>query len=113
MALTVHLLLYPEETWYVAHCLEFDLVAQGETPLDAFKNLLDAIDVQAAYAQEIGDWGQLFMPAPAEYWRLLPTAEPFRPGATMAGSPATAVRETHPDGPGAERSFPNENETRP
>ncbi len=79
MALTVHLLLYPEETWYVAHCLEFDLVAQGKTPLDAFKNLLDAIDVQAAYAQEAGDWGQLFVPAPAEYWRLLPMAQPYRP----------------------------------
>ena len=80
MALTVHLLLYHEETWYVAHCLEFDLVAQGKTPLDAFKNLLDAIDVQATYAQEAGDWGQLFVPAPAEYWRLLPTAQPYTPG---------------------------------
>jgi predicted RNase H-like HicB family nuclease len=88
IALTVHTLLYPEETWYVAHCLEFDLVAQGETPLAAFRNLLDAIEVQAGYAQETGDWGQLFVPAPAEYWRLLPAAEPYRPGANGWHLPA-------------------------
>jgi|GEM_PF-3585430 len=88
MTLTVHVLLYPEETWYVAHCLEFDLVAQGETPLTAFKNLLDAIEVQAAYAQEMGDWGQLLVPAPGEYWRLLPIAEPYTPGANGWHLPA-------------------------
>ena len=88
MTLTVHLLLYLEETWYVAHCLEFDLVAQGETPLAAFRNVLDAIEVQAAYAQEMNDWSQLFVPAPAEYWRLLPTAEPYRPSANGWHLPA-------------------------
>jgi hypothetical protein len=80
MARTVHVLLYPEETWYVGHCLEFDLVAQGKEPLEAFRNLLNAIEVQAAYAQETGDWSLLFTPAPAEYWRLLAGAEQYEPG---------------------------------
>jgi hypothetical protein len=79
-SLSVHVVLSrEEEKRYIAHCLEFDLVAQGESPLGAFKNLLDAIEVQAAYAWEIGDLGHLFNPAPAEYWKVLATAERYVP----------------------------------
>jgi len=74
--LSVHVIVYREESWYVAHCLEFDLVAQGADSLEAFKNLLDAIELQAEYALEAGDWGLLFNPAPAEYWRERYTPEP-------------------------------------
>ena len=71
-SLSVHVVLSrEEEKRYIAHCLEFDLVAQGEGLLEAFKNLLDAIKVQAAYAQEMGDLGHLFNPAPVEYWKVL------------------------------------------
>jgi predicted RNase H-like HicB family nuclease len=77
--LTVHVIFYHEESHYVAHCLEFDLVAQGATTSEAFRNLLDAIELQATYAQETGDWGNLIQPAPLEYWRMLVTAEPYTP----------------------------------
>jgi len=77
--LSVHVVLYREESRYVAHCLEFDLVAQGADSLEAFKNLLDAIELQAEYALEMGDWGLLFNPAPAEYWRMLVEAERYIP----------------------------------
>jgi len=88
MALTVHILLYPEEDRYVGHCLEFDLVAQGTSALEAFKNVLDAIEVQASFAREIGDWSLLFVPAPAEYWRLLAAAESYHPSANGWHLPA-------------------------
>ena len=78
-ALTVHVILYREEEHYVAHCLEFDLVAQGVTTDEAFLSLLDAIDVQAAYTQETGDLSNLIQPAPSEYWRMLATAERYTP----------------------------------
>ena len=78
-ALTVHILVYREEEHYVAHCLEFDLAAQGATTSEAFQNLLDAIELQAAYAQETGDLENLIQPAPPEYWRLLATAEHYTP----------------------------------
>lgn len=79
-SLSVHIVLSrEEEKRYIAHCLEFDLVSQGESPLEAFKNLLDAIEVQGAYAQETGDLGHLFNPAPAEYWKVLATAERYVP----------------------------------
>lgn len=75
----VHVLLYCEEAHYAAHCLEFDLVAQGATTEEAFRNLLDAIELQAAYAQETGDLGNLIQPAPPEYWRMLATSEHYTP----------------------------------
>jgi hypothetical protein len=80
-SLSVHIVLSIEdEERYIAHCLEFDLVAQGENELEAFKNLLDAIEAQTAYALETGDLGHLFSPAPAEYWKVLATAERYVPG---------------------------------
>jgi predicted RNase H-like HicB family nuclease len=78
-ALTVHVLLYQEEDYHIAHCLEFDLVAQGATPDEAFQNLLDAIELQADYARETGDLENLIQPAPSEYWRMLLKAERYTP----------------------------------
>ncbi len=78
-ALMIHVLLYREEDFYVAHCLEFDLVAQGATTQEAFQNLLDAIELQAAYAQETGDLESLIQPAPREYWQMLAMAERYIP----------------------------------
>ena len=36
-------------------------------------------ELQAEYAFEAGDWGLLFNPAPAEYWRMLVEAERYTP----------------------------------
>jgi predicted RNase H-like HicB family nuclease len=77
--LTVHILLYREDDYYIAHCLEFDLVAQGATTHEAFQNLLDAIELQAAYVQQTGDLKNLMQPAPPEYWQMLAIAEPYTP----------------------------------
>jgi predicted RNase H-like HicB family nuclease len=74
-SLTVHVIFYSEEGHYVAHCLEFDLVAQGESIEDSYKNLLDAIELQAEYALETGNLENLIQPAPPEYWRMLVKAE--------------------------------------
>lgn len=67
----VHIIFYPEDDHYVAHCLEFDLVAQGHSTEESFQNLLDAIELQTAYALETGDLENLIQPAPPEFWRML------------------------------------------
>ena len=68
MKFNIHILLYSEEDIQVAHCLEFDLVAQGKRKIEALRNLLDAIDMQINFALENNDLASLFTPAPAEYW---------------------------------------------
>ncbi|HDQ25485.1 MAG TPA: type II toxin-antitoxin system HicB family antitoxin [bacterium] len=34
-----------EEKWYVAHCLELDVVSQGKTIEEAEKNLKEAVEL--------------------------------------------------------------------
>jgi len=71
----VHIILYREDEHYVAHCLEFDIVAQGNSVKESFQNLLDAVELQTAYALETGDMESLIQPAPPEFWRMLMKSE--------------------------------------
>ncbi|MGA2091692.1 MAG: type II toxin-antitoxin system HicB family antitoxin [Endomicrobiales bacterium] len=34
-----------EDSWYVAHCVELDVVSQGKTLEDAEKNLKEAVEL--------------------------------------------------------------------
>ena len=77
--LMVHVVLYREDTYFLAHCLEFDLVAQGDTPDEAYQNLLDAIDLQTQFVREHDDLANLIQPAPLEYWQLLANWDRFTP----------------------------------
>jgi len=70
-SLMVHVIIYQEDDYYVSHCLEFDLVAQENSTQESFQNLLDAIELQTAYALETGDLENLIQPAPPEFWRML------------------------------------------
>jgi predicted RNase H-like HicB family nuclease len=74
-SLMVHIIFYPEDDHYVAHCLEFDIVAQGDSLEESFRNLLDAVELQTAYALETGDMENLIQPAPSEFWRMLMKSE--------------------------------------
>ncbi len=67
-AMAVHVILYRDEGQVVAHCLEFDPVAQGTTSDEAYRNLLDAIELQADFTQATGDLENLIQLAPVEYW---------------------------------------------
>lgn len=84
----LRILVYPEseegETYYSAHCLDFDLVEGGKTPEEAIKNLEDVIREHIEYANQNNLLDHLFNPAPPEFWNkfykthLLPeTVEDF------------------------------------
>lgn len=73
--------LYRKDDLFLAHCLEFDLVAQGDTAEQAYHNLLDAIELRTAFVREQGALDNLIQPAPVEYWQMLASAERFTPPA--------------------------------
>jgi len=77
MKFNLHILLYSEDEIQIAHCLEFDLVAQGKRKIEALRNLLDAIDMQINFALENNDLASIFTPAPAEYWKMLANAKRY------------------------------------
>ena len=63
---------YKDGKYCLAHCLEFDIVAQGETFEEARKNLAELIKEQFSFAFEKDiEEKTLFHPAPKEYWDIL------------------------------------------
>jgi hypothetical protein len=54
----------------VAHCLNLDLVASGDTQDQAQKRLDTAVVMQIATAFVSGNWSILEFEAPAEFWEL-------------------------------------------
>jgi hypothetical protein len=73
----IHILLYKEDDIQIAHCLEFDIVAQGKSKIESLRNLLDAIDMQINFAIDNNDLASIFTPAPAEYWKMLAIARKY------------------------------------
>jgi predicted RNase H-like HicB family nuclease len=64
--LTLRALIYRDDDWWVAHCLETDVVAEGDTPVQAFDHLQALTDFQITAALEEGDLQSIFRQAPPE-----------------------------------------------
>ena len=64
------ILIYREDEWWIAHCLEMDLPAEGETLEKAMHNLVDLFKVQIESALEEGNLDSIFSPAPPELWSM-------------------------------------------
>ena len=73
--LDFNVLLYKEDSWWIAHCLEMDLPAEGTTPQEAIKNFLDIANVQIKAALSEGDLQSIFSPAPPELWKAFAVAD--------------------------------------
>lgn len=75
-------LIYPCEedpSKSVAHCLETDVVAVGNTKAEAVELLKELIEDLFSAASEDGTLDRVFNPAPRRYWRMLAQAKPYRP----------------------------------
>ena len=64
--LTLRALIYQDDDWWIAHCLETDVVAEGNTPTKAFDNLQSLTAFQIETALEAGDLQSIFRQAPPE-----------------------------------------------
>ena len=45
LKLSLCALVYREDNFWIAHCLELDLVAEGNTLTESFENLLDLVEL--------------------------------------------------------------------
>jgi len=68
--LDLRAVIYREGRFTLAHCLELDLVAEGDSAADAVQTLVELIQMQIDAARDAGDLGSIFRPAPPEYWHL-------------------------------------------
>ena len=67
--LDFQVLIYPEDDFWIAHCLETDLVGEGDTADEAMQTLIDISNVQIQAAIDAGDLASIFSPAPPDLWR--------------------------------------------
>src|SRR5260370_23457679 len=70
MRITLRGVVYREDSVWLAHCLEMDIVAEGATPEQALKDVIELCHLQLRVAREEGDIEAAFRPAPPEYWKL-------------------------------------------
>ncbi len=63
---------YKDGDYYIAHCLEFDIVAQGRSIEEARERLAELIKEQIIFAAEKDiEEKVIFHPAPEKYWEIL------------------------------------------
>ena len=64
-------LISQEEGKYYAHCLPFDLLAEGENREDAKRKLREMIFEYIKFFMESNMEPFIFRPAPMKYWEIL------------------------------------------
>jgi hypothetical protein len=65
---------YRQGDWWIAHCLELDLVAEGRTASAAIQDVVELSCTQIEEAVESGDIQSVFRAAPPEIWALFSRA---------------------------------------
>ena len=63
---------------YTAHCLQFDLVTEGNTIKEAEEMIIDAIFEYVTFATENNIIHEMFRPAPKDEWQKLSTSKPMK-----------------------------------
>lgn len=71
----IRILIYRENGHWMAHCLEFDLLADGKSMPDAVRRLIGVIDTHIGYLRENDLMDQLYHPAPLKFWNMLSKAK--------------------------------------
>ncbi len=66
----IHVVFYQEAQRWLAHCLEFDLIGDGDSRSDALVNLTEAIEIQVAFSIENNNLSNLFAPADGKYFEM-------------------------------------------
>jgi hypothetical protein len=69
--INVHVIIEKEDDLYSAHCLEFDLVGEGENIDQAQESIIDNIINHITFAISKGLYDKIIDPAPPEYWNKL------------------------------------------
>jgi len=66
----MRIVFYKEEGRWIAHCLEFDLLGDGETKQEAVDRLMHVVMLQVEQSVKHNNPANLFSPADGEYQRM-------------------------------------------
>lgn len=80
----IRVVFYREDGSWIAHCLEFDLLGDGETQEAALQKLEQAIRIQVEATRDYGNPANLFSPAEGKYFRMFAAGDDVAtPGTSM------------------------------
>ena len=68
ITISAHVLIDKEVDLYTAHCLEFDIVADGQSIKAAANNIIDAIADHVSFCLQTDNIEGILNPAPQEFW---------------------------------------------
>ena len=68
-SMVFNILIKKEDEVFVAHCMELDIVATGQSTDEASNDLIDLIIAQLRYAFANDNLDHLYRPAPQEVWQ--------------------------------------------
>lgn len=89
--LPLHVLIYPEDEQIVAHALEMDLLGYGQTPDDACKNLVEAVEAQLSFAVTSKSPDLVNFRAPEEFFDRWEKAQAGALRSVVTGDVATTM----------------------
>jgi len=69
--ISANVIIEKEEDLYTAHCLEFDIVADGRTEKEAMNNIFESIVNHIDFCLAKGNIDKIENPAPKKYWDKL------------------------------------------
>jgi len=69
-SIPIRVVFYREEGHWIAHCLEFDLLGDGQDKEEALKELSEAITLQVQACIEHNSPDNLFSPAEGKYFQM-------------------------------------------
>ena len=72
--INAHILIEKDFDIFNAHCLEFDITADGNSIDEALNNIVDCIKNHVQFCIEMGNFDKIYDPAPQEYWNKLLSA---------------------------------------
>lgn len=94
LRIPVRVVFYQEDNFWVAHCLEFDLVGHGTTHEQALEMLTGAIDTQVEASQDFENSANLFSPADGKYFRMFAAGSDAAHGEVHLQSSKVVIDDT-------------------
>lgn len=88
----LRVLLYQEETVWVSHALEMDIVSQGDTREEAMEMLVEAISCQISYCIQEGMTDTMYRSAPEEYFEHWRKAQSEQMHRVVSGQESWSVK---------------------
>jgi predicted RNase H-like HicB family nuclease len=70
MRVPIRVIFYKEGDTWLAHCLEFDLIGDGETREEALERLWEAMTIQIEVSLEHNNPANLFNPADGRFFEM-------------------------------------------